>query len=146
MRAYVVLALLAVVSAVGFAPAPLPRRERFREDPRAIFGKWEFEAWEMRGQKSGFSQYLEFTESETHFISLQGGGKVTYQLVIKPELSPKGFQWIIGGGGGGGGWIGSYRVEGDRLTLIFHSGSSWKDRPVDFNATHEYRFILRKKR
>ena len=142
MRACTLLTILAVTLVVGFAPAPLPKQQRFREDPRMLFGKWDFELWEMHGQKSSFSQYLEFTETEVHFVSIQGGGKVTYQLVLKPELSPKGFQWIPGGGG----WIGSYRIEGDRLTMIFKSGSSWSDRPTDFNATHEYRFILRKRR
>lgn len=143
MRRYSLMAVLGVAFVVGFAPAPLPRRERNKDDSTALFGTWEFEAWEMNGGKHGFSQYLELTPEKVHFVSIQGGSRVTYKFVIRPDFSPRGFQWIPDGGGG---WIGSYRIEGDRLTMIFKSGSSWTDRPTDFNATHEYRFILRKKR
>jgi uncharacterized protein (TIGR03067 family) len=143
VRRFALLTVVAAASVVAFAPAPLPSRDRLKEDPNALYGDWEFELWEWNGQKHAASQYLQLTQEKVHFITIQGGGKVTYDFIVRRELSPRGFQWVPTGGGG---WIGSYRIQGDRLTLIFKSGNSWSDRPIDFDGRHEYRFILRKKR
>ena len=69
-----------------------------------------------------YGSYTEMADAEAKrpdkvdFVSIRGGSKVTYKFIIRPDLAPRGFQWIPDGGGG---WIGSYRVQGDTLTMIF---------------------------
>jgi uncharacterized protein (TIGR03067 family) len=142
MRACLLTAALAALC-LAFAPAPFPKSGRKTDDVNSVYGKWEFVLWEMNGTKSPASQYLDLTPGKVDFVSLQGGHKVTYDFTIRPDLAPRGFHWKPGGGTG---WIGSYRVEGNQLTMIFKSGASYDDRPIDFAATHEYRFILKRMR
>jgi uncharacterized protein (TIGR03067 family) len=141
MRACLLTAVVAALC-LAFAPAPFPKSGRKTGDAESLFGKWEFVLWEMNGSKSAATQYLEMTPGKVDFVSLQGGHKVTYDLVVRPDLAPRGFQWKTGGSG----WVGSYRVEGNQLTMIFKSGTMLEQRPTDFGATHEYRFILKRMR
>jgi len=133
---------VAAAAFVAFAPAPLPRRDRHKEDPNALYGSWEFVLWEMNGAKSNFSQYLDLTPEKVDFVSIGGGSKVTYKFITRPDMSPRAFHWLPDHGGG---WYGSYRIRNGELTLIFKTAGSWQDRPTDFEGRHEYRFILRKK-
>jgi hypothetical protein len=81
------------------------------------------------------------TQNKVDFVSLQGPGKVSYEMILKPELSPRGFQWKSSPTHG---WLGSYRIEGDKLTLIFQTNATWTNRPTDFTGKPEYRFVLRR--
>src|SRR6478736_2954166 len=132
MRTAALLTALAAALAVGFAPAPFPKPGRKSDDnsPVALTGKWAFVLWERNGTKSEASQYLDITPEKVDFLSVQGGGKVTYKFIFRPELSPRGFQWKPEWGDG---WFGSYRVQGETLTLIFKTGGSFTDRPTDFD-------------
>src|SRR5437879_8128999 len=87
MRRTALLLVVAAASAVAFAPAPLPRRDRHKEDPNALYGNWEFVTWEMNGAKSNFSQYLELTPEKVDFVSLVGGSRVTYKFITRPEMN-----------------------------------------------------------
>jgi uncharacterized protein (TIGR03067 family) len=138
------LILLAVAAVVGFAPAPFPRTERRGSDQNpSLVGKWDFTLWERGGSKSEASQYLEFTADKVHFVSKSGPGKVTYDMTTRPDLRPLAFQWKSSPTHG---WVGSYRVEGDKLTLIFTTSTAIDERPKDFGGKYEYRFELRRRR
>ena len=144
MRTAVLLTILAAL-AVGFAPAPFPKPGRKNDDnsPAALTGKWEFVLWERNGSKSEASQYLDITPEKVDFVAIRGNSKVTYKFLFRPDLTPRGFQWKPDWGDG---WFGSYRVQGDTLTLIFKTGGSFTDRPVDFSGNPEYRFVLKRMR
>jgi hypothetical protein len=141
MRACLLLTAALAALAAGFAPAPFPRTSRHQETD-SVYGQWDFTLWEMSGRRTTVSQYLDFEPGKVHFVSIQGGHKVTYDLVVRQDLAPRGFQWKVGGNGG---WIGSYRLEKDVLTLIFKSGAQIEQRPTDFaGGQHEYRFVLKR--
>jgi len=145
MRTAVLLTVAAAALAAGFAPAPFPKSGRKSEDnsPAALTGKWEFVVWERNAAKSEASQYLDITPEKVDFVPLRDGGKVTYKFIFRPELTPRGFQWKPDWGDG---WFGSYRVQGDTLTLIFKTGGAFADRPTDFDGRPEYRFVLKRMR
>src|SRR5258708_2243609 len=102
MRVSVSLILLATALVVGLAPAPFPKRNRQQEDVNSVYGKWEFVVWEMNGSKSEATQYLDLTPGKVDFVSLRGGGKVTYDFDVRPDLAPRGFLWKPGGATG---WV-----------------------------------------
>src|SRR5262249_36600079 len=67
-RAFIVLTVLAVL---GFAPAPLPKRERQRDDPTDVNGTWEFLLWESGGARSQSSEQtylIEMTKEKYDFV------------------------------------------------------------------------------
>ena len=85
-----VLPLLAVL-ALAFAPAPLPKKDRQREDPTDVNGTWEI-----------------ITKGD-HY-------REDYVMRLDPTVSPPAFTWSRGGRLT---FVGSYRLKKDQLTVIF---------------------------
>lgn len=146
MTAYRLIALLVVLvvcSLVGFAPAPLPRRDRERIDPTDVNGTWVFELWEHNGSASasGKQYTIEMTKEKYDFVSVGGGGRTHYEMTLDPTRRPYAFEWRMSGRVS---YLGSYRLEGDKMTMIFVTGSDPAKRPTDFNGTPEFRFIMRR--
>lgn len=136
--------LLVAVSALGFAPAPFPKKERpVRDDTVAILGNWEFVIWEMNGREQAVSQWLEITRGKVDFVSINGGRRYPYELIMHPGIAPRGFEWKTKSSEH---FVGSYLLEAERLTLIFKSSSDLSARPTDFTGKPEYRFVLRRTR
>lgn len=131
MNARRCLAAWTVALLVGLAPAPLPKPERFKVDPLAINGYYEFEVWENNGSPSKPSYDIEIEQGKYHFVHKnQGGGavlKTTYTLRLDPTLRPHAFEWSMNNQVR---YVGSYRMEGERLTMIFRSGQNLNDRPT----------------
>src|SRR5262245_13619479 len=91
-------ALLTVLAALGFAPAPFPKAQRQREDPTDVNGTWEFVLWETNGSRSQGSetQYLiEMTKDKYVFVGKNGGGRTDYQMRLDPGASPRSFTWSM---------------------------------------------------
>jgi hypothetical protein len=41
-------------------------------------------------------------------------------------------------------FVGSYRLKGDEITMIFTSGNNLNHRPTDFAGKPSYRFVMRR--
>jgi len=141
-RALVVLVVLAVVA---FAPAPLPRRERMREDLTDVNGTWEFTLWEnsgMRSQPSEQTYLIEMTKAKYDFVPKNGGGRSTYTMRLDPNASPPAFTWEMQGQVM---FVGSYRLHRGQMTMIFTSGRDLAQRPTNFQDPRPpYRFVMRR--
>ncbi len=138
-----VLPLLAVLC-LAFAPAPFPRRERERLAPTDVKGTWLIESWVENGRPEPYvaRQYVvHLTRDKYDFVSIKGEGTMHFKLVLHPDVKPHGFELRCDGHPG---FVGSYRLEREKLTLIFTSGGKFTDRPTDFNRPAPVRFIMRR--
>jgi len=137
--------LLFVVSAavLGFAPAPLPKRERQGEHPNDLTGVWRFVRCETNGvldDPSTFTNYrIEIRDTEIHFMP-NGERRGGVKMVLDPKASPPSFTWSLEGRVY---CVGSYRLVRGELTMVFAVGSRLEDRPKDLtNGPHRY--VLRR--
>lgn len=141
------LIALAVLAAVGFAPAPLPKRERLRQDLTDVHGTWELTLWEYNGVRSPASEQMyliEMTKEKYDFVPKNGGGRSTWTMRLDPRASPPAFTWSMGGHTS---FVGSYLLHRDQMTMIFSSGRELAQRPTDFGAKQaQYRFVMRRLR
>src|SRR4051794_18374262 len=128
------LALLAVMAAAGFAPAPFPKPERQRDDPTDVTGTWEFVLWEASGIRSQGSEgmyLIEMARDKYDFVGKNGAGRTHYEMKLEPGASPRAFTWSMNNNVS---YVGSYRLQKDQMTMIFASGSRMDQRPTDFQA------------
>ena len=138
----VVSSFVVILAAVaGFAPAPLPRTERLRDVPPNLNGKWEFVVWKNHGRESAITQRLEIQDKKCEFITLDNAARADYEFILYPGMSPRGFEWKRGQYEH---YVGSYRVQGDRLILVFESNKDMANRSTDFSGKAPYHFELRR--
>jgi uncharacterized protein (TIGR03067 family) len=137
--------LLLILSAalVGFAPAPFPKAERRRADPADVAGVWVFVRSESNGRLDppDSSYTLEMTRERCVFVHDRTGPN-PFQMRLDPTAVPPSFTW---GTNGNVGYVGSYRLQGDELTMIFTIGGQLQQRPTDFTAP-PYKYVLRRVR
>ena len=144
MRRCVAVVVLGL--ALGFAPAPFPRAPRGRQDPADLRGLWQIVRREMNGAAypSGNVYDAEVSRDRWAFVGKNGGKNGTaYHLRLDPAASPPAFTW---GREGRVQWVGSYRLRGDELTLIFNGGSRVEQRPTDFAGKPQWRYELKRLR
>jgi uncharacterized protein (TIGR03067 family) len=139
-----VLLLIVSVALLGFAPAPLPRQQRQRDDLTDVNGTWEFLVYEMSGR--AYDQLktesdIEMTRDSFTFVSRNASGRTKYLMRLDPRASPPSFTWSKGGGVM---FVGSYRLERDRMTMIFRYANRVELRPTDFSGAPEYHYVLRR--
>jgi uncharacterized protein (TIGR03067 family) len=136
------LLCLAVAISLGFAPAPFPRPNRHRENPTAVTGTWEFVLWEHQGMPTKANYTIEMTPQKFDFVSTAiGGGRTSYVMRLHPALSPHGFEWHMGGRLM---YVGSYRLKGNEITMIFTHAGRLEQRPTDFKGKPQFRFVMRR--
>jgi len=138
--------LLVVVSAVllGFAPAPLPKQQRQRDDPTDVNGTWEFLVYNMSGRpydQLKNESLIEMTRESFTFVGRNGGGRTKYEMRLNPSAAPASFSWSTGGGVM---FVGSYRLQKDQITMIFRYANRLDLRPTDFSGNAEYHYVLRR--
>jgi len=139
-----ILPLLVLLS-LAFAPAPLPRRDRQREDPTDVGGTWQIITWEDRGilRQGASEQYrMEMTTQAASIIAKGDQYREDYVMRLDPNTSPPAFTWSRGEQV----WFaGSYRLKKDDLTVIFdRPGRGNGGRPTDFAGTSDFRFVMRR--
>jgi uncharacterized protein (TIGR03067 family) len=132
--------LAAVLLSLGFAPAPFPRRDSHRHDPRAVSGTWEFVRWERNGSPTNPGYTIAMTTDRFDFV-LKGGARTSYDMRLDPTQTPHAFEWRRAGRVM---FVGSYRLKGDQITMIFGPGDRLKGRPTDFDGTPPFRFVMRR--
>ena len=124
MRRFV---LAAVAAAVNFTPAPFPKAERKRAGQPDVEGQWKFLVWEEDGQRQ---QHLEATYgarlTRESFVTLPWGA--IHEMKFDATASPPAFTWSTRESLT---HVGSYRLEGDRLQMVFVSGQDVRTRPTD---------------
>ena len=135
-----ILCLAAVVLSLAFAPAPFPR-ERHRNDPTAVTGTWQFVRWEVSGLSTQATYTVEMSRDKFDFVAISGPARTHYEMRLFPDKTPHAFEWRMNGLAR---YVGSYRLKGDEMTMIFASGSQLERRPTDFSARTPYRFVLRR--
>jgi uncharacterized protein (TIGR03067 family) len=140
--------LLAVLTALGFAPAPFPRREtrQHRDDLEAMQGMWRMTRYDSSGRPIGHNYKVRIKGNRWTFIHLANGKEnetASYVYNLDYKVAPRAFEWKSTEKSTSG-WVGSYRLEGRKLTIIFGSGtlSTVQTRPTDFNGTPTYRMEL----
>ena len=75
------------------------------------------------------------------FVRKDGKGRTQYSMQLDPTASPPSFAWSMSKNVS---WVGSYRLEKDKMTMIFNSGNSVAQRPTDFEAKVQWRYVLRR--
>jgi uncharacterized protein (TIGR03067 family) len=141
-----ILLLVVSVALVGFAPAPFPKERRGRGGPADVRGLWQIVGRELNG-----AAYLnnnvydaEVSADRWAFVGKNGGKNGTaYELRLVPTAVPPAFTW---GRENRVQWVGSYRLRGDELTLIFTGGSGLEQRPTDFAGKPQWRYELKRLR
>jgi uncharacterized protein (TIGR03067 family) len=139
-----ILLIALSVALLGFAPAPFPKAERQRADPLDVTGLWEFVECEVSGspyERTKTTSNVQMTKEQFIFVNKQGGTRTPYVMRLDPTASPPSFTW---GSANSVSWVGSYRLQGDQMTLIFSSGTSVEQRPTDFNGKPQWRYVLRR--
>jgi len=137
------LLVVASLTLVSFAPAPLPRRERARDQVADVSGTWAFAVCEHRGNDQGgirADYVIELTREQAVFVQ-KDGRRTLYPMHLDPTASPPTFSWKTGDRIG---YVGSYHLLHDQLTLIFTPGSQLADRPTDFTGKPTWKYVLRR--
>jgi uncharacterized protein (TIGR03067 family) len=142
MRSRILLLVVSVV-VLGFAPAPLPRKERHRQDLTDVDGTWQFVLWEFEGLRLEDCERTVRVEAtkERFTLARQREAHTHFQMRLDPLTSPPSFTLSLEGEV----WcVGSYRLRKDELTMIFQEGKRPQERPTDFAGKARYRFVLRR--
>lgn len=145
MRGTRLLLIVASVFVAGFAPAPFPRPERQRpQDATDVAGTWEFVECQSNGtpyERTRTDFKSEITKDRFVFVKKDGKVRTPYEMRLDATASPPSFTW---GSGNSVSYVGSYRLEKDRLTMAFNSGSDLAQRPTDPDGKAEWRYVLRR--
>jgi len=143
MRAKVLFVVVSV-AVLGFAPAPLPRKDRRGEDPTDLTGVWRFVRCDTNGvpdKPETFTEYrIEITRDQIAFIP-RGGQRSPLGMTLNPAASPPSFTWSIGREVN---YVGSYRLERGELTMIFVISGRLEDRPRDFTNKPPFCYVMRR--
>lgn len=124
MRRAVPLLLLAV-AAMAFAPAPFARPPRKKEPPPSLLGKWD--------QVNNPTVLLVLTPTTLEYHN-RGSNINAYEMTFDPKVVPPTYD--IQKPNGQLRFSGIWKVEGDKLTLYYRSGTV---RPASFEDGNGFR-------
>src|SRR5687767_2868555 len=119
--------LIAVALALGFAPAPFPKRDRAaaRDDLETMQGVWRMTAQESGGRATPHEFKARIAGGRWTFINTGGGRESdgpSYHFTLDQKVAPRALEWKSSANATSG-WLGSYRIEGRKLTIIYNSGT-----------------------
>jgi uncharacterized protein (TIGR03067 family) len=145
MAVRVVLIVVSVL-VLGFAPAPLPRREKPREDLTDVAGTWQIVRWESYGARDRDVERIyqvRLTRESFSLVAPREERQPDFVMRLNPAVWPPAFTLTRGKLVR---FSGSYRLHKDELTMIFDGGDREIERPTDFEGRTEYRCVLRRVR
>src|SRR4051794_28694319 len=137
MKPFRLLCLAALLAIVGFAPAPLPRKGRAvkRDDLAVLQGVWKMTYQDAGGTPTDHNFEVVVKGDRWDFVQPgRRGGGGGYYLTLDQTVSPRALEWAFDQNRTSG-WVGSFRIQGKTLTVVYTSGTLKKDlgkRPTDF--------------
>jgi uncharacterized protein (TIGR03067 family) len=147
-------ALLCVLSgAVALAaPAPLPRRTKAGtvDDLQRMQGEWIVTRRTVGGSEISSPDMTAVIQGDRIKFLLKGEVRTEWTITLDVTRRPKLFDRRRVAGVGKGGDItlrGIYKLEGDTLTVCYHSSSTSQERPRDFTAARsgEWLSVMKRK-
>jgi len=149
MRLCRLLCFVTAVAVLGFAPAPLPRKERTgkRDDMEVLQGVWRMTYQESGGSPSGHDFKARIRGDRWTFIHIAQGNEsesIGYHLTLDQTVSPRAMEWAYDKNRTSG-WVASYRIEGKKLTVVYTSGTLKNDRdrrPTSFTGQVPHKMIF----
>ena len=134
------------IALLGFAPAPLPKKQRQSENLTDVVGLWQIVVWEgdgSRDQESERTLQVRMTKEQFSFVMKGDRSMMALTIRLEPSASPPA---IILGRRGRPMLVGSYRLQKDEMTMILGRGEGLADRPTDFAGKPQIRLVLRRLR
>jgi uncharacterized protein (TIGR03067 family) len=126
-----VLLLLGAIFSLAFAPAPLPKPDRGKDDLKRMQGTWELVSFKVRDQPqtTGVHRAVIAGERMTYYDK---SGKLwsEWWLSLDVTKAPRRFVWKKGGSTGPVKFRGAYVLGKDELTIYY----SDVDSPADFEG------------
>src|SRR5262245_1053124 len=124
-----ILLIATSLALLGFAPAPLPRKERAGGGATDVSGTWQFVVCSVGGrddEESKKGYVLELTREQFVFV-WQNNQRTIYPMRLDPGASPPSFTWSQNGKVV---YVGTYQLRNDELTMVFTSGDRLETRPT----------------
>jgi uncharacterized protein (TIGR03067 family) len=141
------LCATAILAAFGFAPAPFPKKEKpSRDDLETLQGVWRMTRQESSGNASPHNYKARVRGNRWTFVILnqnQESDGPAYYFALDQRVAPRALEWKSTQEATGG-WVGSYRIEGRTLTIVYNSGTL-KDvtsRPTDFVGKAPHKMVF----
>jgi uncharacterized protein (TIGR03067 family) len=135
MRKQLLFLLAVAVLALGFTPAPFPKRERVKDDSRKIQGTWVQVQQGFRGRRGLMvaQSKLEITANRMIY-NAQTTNPYAYALTTDSKKQPMTYDLtgVVGGPTAGRNFQGIYKLEGDTLTLCYTGAG--QPRPTNFDG------------
>ena len=138
------LCLLLAAFAVGFAPAPLPRPQRKTNDLSSLQGRWRMTRQEVNGSPIPHDYEFVMKGSRWEYFRLGGDVKTpgpVYHIVLNRGVQPFLIEWKHNPQATTS-WVGSYRVRGRTLEVLYTPGSDASRRPTDFEGRAPHRMVF----
>jgi len=153
MRPGLILALVVLVAATGFAPVP-PPLSRKRDDTKALQGLWKVVRYENTGRNilAGRSLRVRIEKERWTFLIVDGKGErasASYDLTLDQKASPRAFDWD-GAAATTGRFVGSYHFDSKTktFTIVFNPAARNKPlrRPTNFTNPQpgDYLMVMRR--
>jgi uncharacterized protein (TIGR03067 family) len=141
------LCATALLAAFGFAPAPFPKKDKLiRDDLETLQGVWRMTQQESAGNASPHNYKARVRGNRWTFIMLNQNKESdgpAYFFAIDQRAAPRALEWKSTQEATSG-WVGSYRIEGRKLTIVYDMGTL-KDmtrRPTDFVGRAPHKMVF----
>jgi uncharacterized protein (TIGR03067 family) len=141
------LCAAALLAAFGFAPAPFPKKVKPTKDDLETFqGVWRMTRQESRGNPHPHEFKARIRGNRWTFVMLNGTSESdgpAYFFALDQKVSPRALEWKSTQDATTG-WVGSYRIEGRKLTIVYDSGTLREvaRRPTDFVGQAPHKMVF----
>lgn len=134
--------LLVAVTAMGFAPAPLPKKAARAPEPR-LCGEWEIHTWTFRGSDgTTFAHEAGVVRIVPGYLEIrfESGDRLRWSMTLASASSPR---MDLRDADTGRLRLAISKLEGDTLTIC-HDGPG-ESRPQEFHDSTQWMLVLKRK-